>query len=47
MSLLEEEEKGLLQKNILKHSTNLDVQEPRNPYFCLKTGQTGIRPEHL
>lgn len=30
-----------------KHSTNLDVQEPHNLCFCLKTGLIGIKPVHF
>jgi len=47
MSLLEVEEKGPIQKNIWKNSINLDVQEPHNPCFYLKIGQTGTAPAHL
>lgn len=47
MSLLEVEEKGQIQNNIWKHSINLDVQEPHNPCFCLRIGQTGIIPTDL
>ena len=46
MSLLEVEEKGLLQKDTWKHSINLDVQGQHNPCFCLEIDQTGIAPAH-
>lgn len=39
------EGKGLLQKNIWKHPTNLDAQEPRSPCFCPKIGQIDKGPE--
>lgn len=39
------EGKGLLQKNMLMHSTNLDVQEQYSLYFCQEIDQTDIVPE--
>lgn len=45
MNPLEVEGIGLLQKNIWKHSTDLDVQEQHSLCFCLETDQTDIGPE--
>lgn len=46
MSLLVVVGKVLLRKNIWKHSTNPDVQEPHNPCFCPRIDQIDIRPEN-
>lgn len=45
MFLLEVEGKDLIQTNIWKHSTSLDVQEPHNPCFCPEIDQIDIGPE--
>ena len=37
--------RGLLQMDIWKHSTSLDVREPHNPCFCPKIDQIDIGPE--
>jgi len=47
MSLLEVEEKGLLQMDIWKQSINLDAQQPHNLCFCPETDQTDSAPANL
>lgn len=41
------EGKGPPQKDIWKHSTSLDVQEPHSPCSCPKIGQIDRGPERM